>query len=320
MMQEYQVIEHNYYRGLNLFLSRLYYRAPHYHRECELMMALEGDADILFSNGRVSRLSAGNVTVIGPMVMHEIRSGTDGVLLITVQTSFAMLEHFLSHRISPFFTADADLGQFMSAEEQEALARICLDLALSYPGMPEDDAGACFVLQARLLVFLTELLPKAERSGDDGKMTRARAKIISRVLETVDDNFQHKLTLGELAEKENLSLSYLSHAFKDAMGISFQEYLKQKRFENACRLLQSSEMNLLDISIASGFSDVRYMMKAFSEIAGCSPADYRRSFREYREENSRVAAINQYYLTREEACRKLTEYRAKLRLPPGRQP
>ena len=43
MIQEYQVIEQNYYRGLNLFLSRLYYRAPHYHRECELMMALEGE-------------------------------------------------------------------------------------------------------------------------------------------------------------------------------------------------------------------------------------------------------------------------------------
>ena len=142
-------------------------------------------------------------------------------------------------------------------------------------------------------------------------MTKMRAGTISRILQYVDENFQKKLTLGELAERENLSLSYLSHAFKDAMGISFQEYLKQKRFENASRLLQSSEMNLLDISIASGFSDVRYMMKAFSEIAGCSPAEYRRSFRDYSEENSRVAEINQYYLTREEACRKLMEYRSK---------
>ena len=311
MIQEYQVIEQNYYRGLNLFLSKLFYRAPHYHRECELMLALEGDADIIFSNGRVCHLSEGNVTVIGPMVMHEIRSGENGVLLITIQTTFAMLEYFLSHRISPFFVADTDISQFMSREEQETLKNLCLDLALSYPGMPEDDAGACFILQAKLIIFLFDLLPKAERKSDDTKMTRTRAKTVSRVLEYVDDNFQHKLTLGELAEKENLSLSYLSHAFKDAMGISFQEYLKQKRFENASRLLQSSEMNLLDISIASGFSDVRYMMKAFSEIAGCSPAEYRRSFREYSEENTRVAEINQYYLTREEACKKLMEYREK---------
>ena len=75
MIQEYQVIEHNYYRGLNLFLSKLYYRAPHYHRECELMMALEGEADIIFSNGKVSRLTEGNIAVIGPMEMHEMRSG-----------------------------------------------------------------------------------------------------------------------------------------------------------------------------------------------------------------------------------------------------
>jgi len=311
MIQEYQVIEHNYYRGLNLFLSKLYYRAPHYHRECELMMALEGEADIIFSSGRVCRLTAGNVAVLSPMELHEMRSGENGVLLITIQTSFAVLEYFLSHRLSSFSAVDTDISQFMSREEQETLRQICFDLALAYPGMPEDDAGECFILQAKLINFLMKLLPRAEGKGDDNKIIKMRAGTIARVLEYVDDNFQHKLTLGELAERENLSLSYLSHAFKDAMGISFQEYLKQKRFENASRLLQSSEMNLLDISIASGFSDVRYMMKAFSEIAGCSPAEYRRSFRDYSEENSRVAEISQYYLTRDEACKKLTEYRLK---------
>ena len=317
MIQEYQVVEHNYYRGLNLFLSKLYYRAPHYHRECELIMALEGEADIIFSNGKVSHLSEGNVAVIGPMEMHEVRSGEKGILLITVQTSFAMLEYFLSHRISPFFVVDTDISQLMTEEEQHTLRSICLDLALSYPGMPEDDAGECFLLQAKLINLLSKLLPRAERKNDESKVSKLRAKTISRILEYVDENFQQKLTLGELAEKENLSLSYLSHAFKDAMGISFQEYLKQKRFENASRLLQSSEMNLLDISIASGFSDVRYMMKAFSEIAGCTPAEYRRSFRDYSEENSRVAEISQYYLTREEACKKLIEYRAKFRKENG---
>ena len=311
MIQEYQVIEQNYYRGLNLFLSRLYYRAPHYHRECELMMALEGEAEISFSNGKTCRLAEGGIIVIGPMALHEIRAGKEGVLLITVQTSFAMMEYFLSHRISPFLTGDTVIGPCMSRREQETLKSLCLRLALSYPGMPEDDAGECFLLQATLITSLFKLLPKGEGKSEEAKLTKTRAKTISRVLEYVDDQFHHKITLGELAEKENLSLSYLSHAFKDAMGISFQEYLKQKRFENASRLLQSSEMNLLDISIASGFSDVRYMMKAFAEIAGCSPAEYRRSFREYSEE-SRAAENSQYYLTREEACTKLIEYRARM--------
>ena len=162
MIQEYQVIEQNYYRGLNLFLSRLFYRAPHYHRECELMMALEGEADIVFSNGKVCHLPEGQVTVVGPMVMHEIRAGENGVLLITIQTSFAMLEFFLSHRISFFPAADTDISQFLTQAERDALTNLCFSLALSYPGMPEDDAGACFLLQAKLILFLFDLLPKAE--------------------------------------------------------------------------------------------------------------------------------------------------------------
>lgn len=319
MEHEYQVIEHNYYRGLNLFLSKLYYRAPHYHKECELMLALEGEADIIYSNGRVSHFSEGQVAVIGPMEIHEIRSSENGITMITIQTSFAMMEYFLSKQISPFYFADTDLSRIMTPEEQEFLSGLCLDLAFSYHGMPEDDAGECFTLQARLINFLVKLLPKADRKNDEGLRTGAGNQTISRILEYADENYHSKLTLGEIAEKENLSLSYLSHAFKDALGISFQEYLKHKRFENASRLLQSSEMTLLDISIASGFSDVRYMMKAFSEIAGCTPAEYRRNYREYSEENSRAAETSQYYLTRDEACRKLNEYREKTRKIPGRR-
>lgn len=320
MVHEYQVIEHNYYRGLNLFLSKLFYRAPHYHKECELMMALEGEAEIIYSNGRVSHLTEGHVAVIAPMEIHEIRSKENGITMITIQTSFAMLEYFLSRQISPFYVVDSDISQIMSAAEQQSLARMCLALALSYPGMPEDDAGECFILQAQLLNFLIKLLPKADGKSDEGLMSKARARTISRIIEYADENFHDKLTLGEIAEKENLSLSYLSHAFKDALGMSFQEYLKHKRFENASRLLQSSEMTLLDISIASGFSDVRYMMKAFSEIAGCTPAEYRRNYREYSEENSRAAEVSQYYLTREEACRKLIEYRNRMNKSSARKP
>lgn len=311
MINEYQVIEHNYYRGLNLFLSKLYYRAPHFHRECELMMALEGGTDIIFSDGTTTHLSEGNVAVIGPMASHETRSDENGVLLITIQTSFAMLEFFLSHRINQDLSVDGDLGKALSEKDMYRLRELCVRLALSYPGMPEDDAGTCFILHAQLLSFLIGLFPKDGSGSDDALSTKRKTKTMSAIIEYVDDNFNKKLTLGEIADRENLSLSYLSHAFKDAMGMSFQDYLKHKRFENASRLLQSSDMSLLDISIASGFSDVRYMMKAFSEIAGCTPAEYRLSSREYSEENSRVAEISQYYLTREEACRKLLEHKAK---------
>ena len=71
-------------------------------------------------------------------------------------------------------------------------------------------------------------------------------------------------------------MTYLSHLFKDTLGISFQDYLKQKRFEYACNLIATTQRKILDISISSGFSDVRYLTKLFQERFGCTPKEYRK--------------------------------------------
>jgi AraC-like DNA-binding protein len=71
-------------------------------------------------------------------------------------------------------------------------------------------------------------------------------------------------------------MPYVSHLFKNILGISFQEYLKEKRFEHALELLNTTSKTILDIAIESGFSDLRYMTKAFREKYGCTPKEYRR--------------------------------------------
>ena len=46
-----------------------------------------------------------------------------------------------------------------------------------------------------------------------------------------------------------------------APSMSFQEYLNFRRLEEAVRLIGQGKMTLLEISIASGFSDQKYMTK-----------------------------------------------------------
>ena len=46
-------------------------------------------------------------------------------------------------------------------------------------------------------------------------------------MDYIDENFRRKLLLGEIARREGLTMPYLSHLFKDTLGMSFQEYLKK---------------------------------------------------------------------------------------------
>ena len=57
--------------------------------------------------------------------------------------------------------------------------------------------------------------------------------------------------------------------------MTFQEYLAKKRSERARELLLQTNYSLLDISMACGFSDLKYLQSSFQKYYGCTPKDYK---------------------------------------------
>ena len=64
---------------------------------------------------------------------------------------------------------------------------------------------------------------------------------------------------------------------KNMIGISLQEYLNQIRFENALRLMDTTDLTLLDICLETGFSSTRYLNRVFQKNLGCSAKEYRQA-------------------------------------------
>jgi AraC-like DNA-binding protein len=95
------------------------------------------------------------------------------------------------------------------------------------------------------------------------------------ILSWVDDHFTEKILLSDIAEQTGLSLFYLSHWFKEHLGLPFQKYIELLRFREAKRLLEQTSMNITDISMTCGFSDRRYLNHAFVTHLGCTPKEYR---------------------------------------------
>ena len=81
---------------------------------------------------------------------------------------------------------------------------------------------------------------------------------------------------NDLAKQEALSINYLSHFFQNHLGMSFQSYLNHIRCEKAHFLIKNTEMSLLNISEACGFSDLRYLNRAFEQIYHFTPKEYRK--------------------------------------------
>ena len=129
-------------------------------------------------------------------------------------------------------------------------------------------------------------------------------------MDYIDENFRRKLLLGEIARREGLTMPYLSHLFKDTLGMSFQEYLKKRRFEYARSLLLGTRKSLLDISLESGFSDARYMIRMFEGEFGCTPGNTAGRSAPCRRARAPGRAMCRTYWTRRRRCGYWTSCRA----------
>ena len=96
------------------------------------------------------------------------------------------------------------------------------------------------------------------------------------VMEDMEDNYAEKISVSDIAQIAGFSESHFMRYFKETMGTSFINYLKDYRLTMAARLLQSSDSSVLNIAAEVGFDNLSYFNRAFKEKFGVTPLKYRK--------------------------------------------
>jgi len=85
-------------------------------------------------------------------------------------------------------------------------------------------------------------------------------------------------TVGYVAEKLNISPSYLSGLLKALTGQSTQQHIHDKLIEKAKGKLSSTSLSVSEIAYGLGFEHQQSFSKFFKTITNVSPLDFRASF------------------------------------------
>jgi AraC family transcriptional regulator len=101
---------------------------------------------------------------------------------------------------------------------------------------------------------------------------------LARVLVYIETNLEGDLTLDHLASTACLSRFHFARAFKAAVGQSPHRYVSGKRLERAKALLVRGDQSLVDIALALNFSCQANFTRAFRQVTGQTPGQYRRGF------------------------------------------
>jgi AraC-like DNA-binding protein len=84
------------------------------------------------------------------------------------------------------------------------------------------------------------------------------------------------LTRDAVAREAGLGRSLFSQAFRSEMGVTYGEYLRVLRVEEARRLLAGTSRSLKEIAGAVGYEAVSSLERAFKEEVGMAPGQYRK--------------------------------------------
>ena len=120
-----------------------------------------------------------------------------------------------------------------------------------------------------------DVLEQALQIRDD-ESQKQNSSIIENALKYIDQNYSDEsISLNVVAKAINISANYLSAVFSQKMGISFVEYLTQKRMEKAKYLLRNTAKRSGEIAYEVGYKDPRYFSFVFKKTQGCTPREYR---------------------------------------------
>jgi transcriptional regulator GlxA family with amidase domain len=99
--------------------------------------------------------------------------------------------------------------------------------------------------------------------------------VVKRTVAYFHQNYQHPLTRQEIAEAVGVSKNYLSHIFRQELGLSPWEYLNRYRIKQAKELLSRTEDSVTAIAFQVGFNNPPYFSRVFRDQTGLSPSEYR---------------------------------------------
>lgn len=269
----------------SLFIWKERFQVPrnmmnnHYHDAYEVYYLLEGERDY-FIKGRTYHIQKGDLILIDVNELHKTMDAPLSVherILLNFKKDFLPDEFQNTLQIDLFacFRQDSNLLR-LEPREQDFIQGLLLKMVAENEASRPDSRLYLQVLLTELLIFLNRETNKFTGKYPFPNLIHQK---ISEIVEYLNANYQHNLTLGEISERFGISKYYLSRMFKEVTGFTLIEYLNSIRTKQAQKMLRTTDLNVTTISENVGFDSITHFGRVFKTITGSSPLQYRKAVR-----------------------------------------
>ena len=310
--EEYEIVAYPKLHHVRASIVQIVNRNAHVHQALELGLVLAGNGSVRIGETAFD-IQKESLFFFNANEPHEIIAANQtGVRIAYLQVSTSFCREYLSG-FRNLELLQNDLSSFLPTQQRLELTNLMLETLVDYIHHEEGDFHGlrclCSICQlySKLLTYVPyRHMKEAAYLSRNKKMAR-----LSRITEYINDNYSEKISLETLAKREKVTTTYLSHFIRDNLHMTFQEYISSVRFERALQLLRNTSMCLTDISVVTGFSDVKYLTRMLEKQFGTSARESR-SLLQPQEEKPRHAGQNQTFASEELAKTWLEDFKQSL--------
>ena len=274
---------HYTYKHNHIDFSSHIYKVSTYHYnwhgETEILILLKGRIE-MSCNSEVFTMEPLDTIIISPQVGHATLALEEDTTALVIHVgkdffqqfdpNFSMYQFVVrsdeTNRYNPFFTSVRHHAAMMmllmvdgkSPANQLWLEHHYLDLASDVYNEIE----------------AVKSIPSNTKPAD---MTEAT---FDKMIAYIDENYQRKIELEDIAKIGGYNVNYTSQFFKRQLGVSFLEYVLRLRLREATVSLANSTASVAHIAVNCGFADIKAFNVAFKKHFHTTPSEYRKQAKE----------------------------------------
>ena len=231
----------------------------HQHDFYEIEYITEGSGTHLINDKSYS-VQKGDLLFITPMDFHGFE--TQNIKTITL--------HFFAKDMSPEI---AQILGFLNADIVKGVGeKTVADLEYLVKVFKANRNYAILQIKNVIEIIVLDLFGSKAFSFEQ----KYASDSVSQAIGYININFRQEITLNVIKDRFNISPAYFSREFKRRTGMCFNDYLAEKRFDYAKKLLRNGN-RVIDACLESGFGTVRNFSRRFKEKYGITPKEYAKS-------------------------------------------
>ncbi|MBQ9965138.1 MAG: AraC family transcriptional regulator [Clostridia bacterium] len=245
--------------------------SAHKHNVYQVLYITEGAVELNISN-KTYNINAPAVVFISHLEEHDFKVKSKTYKRYALYINPEKLKGFTrdNRLISIFSNRPENFQHYISVDETNNLIRSVFEILYSEFNSKNASADILNGQFKCLLLILSKNYPKHFSSANC-----TIENIVAKIKYELESDFSREHSLEALAKKHNVSIYYLSHAFKATTGYGIKQYLILCRISAAKEMLTYTELSISEICFSVGFNDLSNFSRIFTRITGHSPSAYR---------------------------------------------